>query len=81
MESEKRQDQRLLPAHPVCSLFERKAIILSIKQSSRLKTDQNFKYCWQIMKRIPRYIKIFVNKDSFNFLDTVKLRIEKDADI
>ena len=33
------------------------------------------------MKGIPRYIEIFINKDSFNFLDTVKLRIKKDADI
>ena len=34
-----------------------------------------------MMKEFPGYIEIFVNKDSFNFLDTVKVRIKKDADI
>ena len=33
------------------------------------------------MIEIPRYIEISVKKDSFNFLDTVKVRIKKDADI
>ena len=33
------------------------------------------------MKEFPRYIEIFVNKDCLNFLDTVKVRIKKDADI
>jgi len=33
------------------------------------------------MKEIPRYIEIFVKKDSLIFLDTVKVRIKKNADI
>ena len=33
------------------------------------------------MKEIPRYIEIFVKKYSLIFLDTVKVRIKKNADI
>ena len=33
------------------------------------------------MKEIPRYIEIFVKKDSLIFLDTVKVKMKKNADI
>ena len=33
------------------------------------------------MKEIRTYIEIFVEKDSIIFLDTVKVRIKKDANI
>ena len=33
------------------------------------------------MKEIPTYIEIFVKKDTIIFLDTVKARIKKDANI
>ena len=33
------------------------------------------------MKEIPTYIEIFVKKDTIIFLDTVKVRIKKDANI